>query len=113
MRSRIKAARLTGERRVLAGMRRPLPARQRGEGRAARDVLCDRLAGVEPALGAGAAAAATSCDDAPCPTGRAAAPSRRGPQSSLRTLHLASLSVENETNGELVPSVGESTILTT
>jgi hypothetical protein len=46
------------------------------------DVTCDGRAGVEPAVGAGAAAAATSCDDAPCPAGRAAAPSRRGPQSS-------------------------------
>jgi hypothetical protein len=46
----------------------------------ARDVMCGRRAGVAPAVGA--EAAAPSCDDAPCPAGRAAAPSRRGPQSS-------------------------------
>jgi hypothetical protein len=35
-----------------------------------RDVMLYQQVGVEPAKGTAAAAAATSCDDAPCPTGR-------------------------------------------
>jgi hypothetical protein len=80
-------AKRAAERLVLAGMRRPPPALQRGEGRAPRDVL---LIG-EPAssqAGDGAAATATSSDDAPCPPGRAALPrvAVRSPRAERYTL---------------------------
>src|SRR5829696_3313025 len=99
--SRTIATRRAADRRVPAGMRKPPPALRRGEGRVPRDVLC--LASWQQASqGDGAAATATSFDDAPCPTGRAVDPSRRGPQSSRRTLLPALVPVENATNADVV-----------
>jgi hypothetical protein len=84
--SRTGTVRRAGEWLVLTGMVRPSSAATRRGSRATRLDGYHQLASSQP--WAGAAAAATSCD-APCPTGRAAAPSRRGPQSWRRTLHLA------------------------
>jgi len=49
--------------------------------------------------GMGISPSCSDLDDAPCLTGVAAASSRRGPQSSRRTLHLGSVS--RKRNGEL------------
>jgi hypothetical protein len=68
--SRTGTARRATERQWLAGMRMLPPARHRGEGRVSRDVMEIGELTSNQSGGDGAAATATSFDDAPCPTGR-------------------------------------------
>src|SRR6266511_1468350 len=96
-------ARRAVERLVLAGMRRPPPALQRGEGRVPGATWCDRRAGVEPVRGDGAAASATSSDDAPCPTGWGSG-SLASRSAVLAWNATPCLAVEKEANVELVPA---------
>src|SRR6266508_635344 len=88
------AAREWERRRVGAGMGEP-PFQRGNAARAAGHATWCSAIWRAASYGDGAAAMATSCDDAPCPglgigIG-AVAPSRRGPQSSRRTLHLGLL----------------------
>src|SRR6266571_3046447 len=86
---------------VMAGTGKPPPAVRRGEGRVPRDVMCARRAGVQPARD-GAAAAATSSDDAPCPTGRGSG-SLASRSAVLAGNATPCLVVEKEANVEVIP----------
>src|SRR6266508_482876 len=81
---------------VMAGTGKPPPAVQRGEGRAPRDMVCS--AGWRgTSSGAGAAAPATSSDDAPCPTVGQRLPRVAVRSPRLGTLHPALPSRKRQT----------------
>ena len=99
--SRTMTTRRAAERRVLAGMRIPPPAPHAA--RVACHATCsDRRAGGKPVRGTGPQLQRPPSTTHPARPVGAVDPSRRGPQSSRRTLLPALLPVENATNADVV-----------
>jgi hypothetical protein len=98
--SRTIATRRAADRRVPAGMRKPPPALRRGEGRV--PTRCAVLGKLAASQGDGAAATATSFDDAPCPTGRGSG--SLASRSAVLTANITPtlVAVENATNADVV-----------